>query len=70
MNRVLRLDPLGARRLLPRRVRQHLYDYMLRRERPLDDPRSEAITTDDFELRSADLAECMDVVAICRTPLR
>ena len=45
-----------------------LYDRMLRHYRPAEDPRSEAITTDDFELRGHGLDECMDVVAICRSP--
>ena len=69
MNRLLRLDPLRLRRLVPRRARQPLYDRMLRHYRPSEDPRSEAITTDDFELRGQGLDECMDVVALCRSPL-
>jgi SAM-dependent methyltransferase len=69
MNKLLRLDPLRVRRLVPRRARQSLYDRMLRHYRPPEDPRSEAITTDDFELRSHGLDECMDVVAVCRSPL-
>jgi SAM-dependent methyltransferase len=69
MNKLLRLDPLRLRRLVPRRARQRLYDRMLRRYRPPEDSRSEAITTDDFELRSHGLDECMDVVAVCRSPL-
>ncbi len=68
MNKLLRLDPLRVRRLVPRRARQSLYDRMLRHYRPAEDPRSEAITTDDFELRGHGLDECMDVVAICRSP--
>jgi SAM-dependent methyltransferase len=69
MNRLLRLDPLRLRRLVPRRARQSLYDRLLRRYRPPKDPRSEAITTDDFVLRGPPLDDCMDVVALCRSPL-
>ena len=38
MDRLLRLDPLRLRRLVPRRARQRLYDRMLRRYRPARGP--------------------------------
>jgi SAM-dependent methyltransferase len=69
LDRLLRMDPLRARRLAPRGVRQALYDRLLRHYRPPADPVAEAIGTDDFELRDQGLAECLDVCAFCRAPL-
>lgn len=69
LGRLLRLDPLRLRRLVPRRARQRLYDALLRHYRPPDDPRAEAITPEDFELRDSDLDRALDLVAFCRTPL-
>jgi SAM-dependent methyltransferase len=71
LDRLLRIDPLRARRLVPRRVRQSLYDRLLRHYRPSDDrrdPRAEAITIDDFELRTDVLEEALDLYAFCRAP--
>ncbi len=68
LDRTLARDPLRLRRLVPVRVKQWLYDTMLRRHRKHDDPRAAAITPADFELRSESLAEALDVVAICRAP--
>jgi SAM-dependent methyltransferase len=68
LDRVLRLDPLRARRLVPLRAKQRLYDVMLRRFRPPDDPRAEAITHEDFFLGDEDLPSCLDVFAVCRAP--
>lgn len=68
MNRILALDPLRARRLIPRRTRQRLYDALLRRSRRREDPRAKAITPDDFELRGAPLAQALDLFAVCRSP--
>jgi len=68
LDRLLRADPLRLRRVLPRRVRQRLYDYMLTRARRSADPRAAAIEVDDFELRSHALASCLDVVAVCQRP--
>src|SRR5439155_20960781 len=69
LDRLLRADPLRLRRLVPRTVRQSLYDGLLRHYRPAEDTRSEEITTDDFELRDDRLEESLDVVAFCRAPL-
>ena len=69
LDRVLRLDPLGLRRLVPRRARQRLYDRMLTRSRREPDPGAAAIEPGDFELRREGLQECLDLVAICRGPL-
>ncbi len=65
LDRLLRLDPLRARRLLPRRARQRLYDLLLRRSRREHDPRAAAIEVADFELGRENLEAALDVVAIC-----
>ncbi len=70
LDRLLRLDPLRLRRLVPTRGKQRLYDLMLRRSRKEVDPRAEAITPDDFRLESEGLEASLDVVAICRSPRR
>jgi SAM-dependent methyltransferase len=65
LDRLLRLDPLRLRRLVPRAARQRLYDRRLRRERAGEDPDAAAITTDDFRLARQPLDEALDLVAIC-----
>jgi SAM-dependent methyltransferase len=60
---LLRRDALRARRLVPRRARQLLYDRMLTRERATDDPRAAAITPEDFALRDSGLEQALDLVA-------
>lgn len=66
LDRLLRRDPLRARRMVPRRARQALYDRMLTRARRDEDPRAAAITPDDFEVRTEGLDGCLDVLALCR----
>ena len=67
LDRLLALDPLRVRRLVPNRVKRRLYDHRLRRARLRDeDPRPAAITVDDFRLEQAALDQCLDVVAVCR----
>jgi SAM-dependent methyltransferase len=66
LDALLRRDPLGFRRFVPRRLRQWLYDLMLARARRDPDPRASAITPDDFTLGDAPLEECLDLVAVCR----
>ena len=68
LDRLLAKDPLRARRAVPRRVRQALYDRMLTRARRTDDPRAAAITVDDFHVAAAGLDACLDVVAVCTSP--
>jgi SAM-dependent methyltransferase len=68
LDRLLRLDPLRLRRLVPRRLRQSLYDRLLRHYRPDADPRAEMIDVDDFELRRDQLDEALDVCAVCHSP--
>lgn len=69
LDRLLRLDPLRLRRLVPRQVRQRVYDRMLTRSRREPDPGAAAIEPSDFELRADRPAEALDLVAICRGPL-
>ena len=66
LDRLLRLDPLRLRRLVPRGARQALYDRRLGRERSGDDPDAAAITTDDFAIATEGLQTALDLVAICR----
>jgi SAM-dependent methyltransferase len=66
LDRLLRRDPLRLRCLVPRRLRQWLYDRRLSRERATADPRAGAIGVEDFELRSDRVESCLDVVAVCR----
>jgi SAM-dependent methyltransferase len=66
LDRLLRLDPLRLRRLVPRRLRQRLYDRKLTRERRRTDPRAAAIEVGDFRLSEERLDEAVDLVAICR----
>lgn len=65
LERLLGRDPLRLRRLVPRRMRQRLYDRLLSRHRAGDDPAAAAIGSRDFELREQQLDECLDLVAIC-----
>jgi SAM-dependent methyltransferase len=70
LDRLVRLDPLQLRRLVPRRIRQWLYDALLRHYRPTGDPRAAAIEERDFELRETGLEEALDLSAVCRWPRR
>jgi SAM-dependent methyltransferase len=63
---LLAKDPLRLRRLVPRSVRQRLYDWRLGRERSTPDPDASAIGVDDFTLGEADLAASLDLVAVGR----
>jgi SAM-dependent methyltransferase len=66
LDRLLRLDPLRLRRLLPRAARQALYDRRLGRERSGEDPDAAAITREDFALAKEGLDDALDLVAACR----
>jgi SAM-dependent methyltransferase len=70
LDRLLSLDPLRMRRLVPMKVKQRLYDRLLSRFRREVDPRSSAITDLDFYLSSEGLDGCLDLVAVCRRPVR
>jgi SAM-dependent methyltransferase len=68
LERLLRKDPLRMRHMIPRRVRQHLYDRRLSKERlERGDPRAAAIEVADFPIRDGPLQESLDLVAICRS---
>lgn len=66
LDRVLRLDPLRLRRLIPRRMRQRLYDWKLSQERRRTDARVAQIGRDDFRLSDERVDESVDLVAVCR----
>jgi SAM-dependent methyltransferase len=66
LDRMLGADRLGLRRLVPRRLRQALYDRLLVRARAEARPEEEAIEVGDFELRGPPLERALDLVAICR----
>lgn len=65
LDRLLSLDPLGLRRWVPRRLRQRLYDWGLRRERTQERADVREIGPEDFFLSSEQLDEALDLVAIC-----
>lgn len=67
LDRLLRADPLRARRLVPRRARRALYDALLSHARRGDDPRAAAITPEDFEVRADGVGAALDVIAVCST---
>ena len=66
LDRLLAVDPLRLRRLVPRRARQALYDRRLWRERSGHDPNASAIGLGDFRLGRERLDEALDLVALCR----
>ena len=66
LDRVLGLDPLKLRRLVPLGAKRLAYDYMHTRARHSTDPRAAAIGARDFEIRGDRLEECLDVIAIAR----
>lgn len=68
LHRLLALDPLRLRRLVPRRQRQQLYDWRLRRERAHPPPGAEEITPEDFRLSGDLIEDALDLVAICDLP--
>jgi SAM-dependent methyltransferase len=65
---LLRRDPLRVRRLVPRTVRQRLYDWRLGRERADPDHEAAAIGVGDFTLGNRELENALDLVAVCRRP--
>jgi SAM-dependent methyltransferase len=62
---LLRKDPLRLRRILPRRVRQILYDYKLTRSRIGEASPGSDFTTSDFDLRSDHPEAGLDLMAVC-----
>jgi SAM-dependent methyltransferase len=70
LDRLLRADPLRLRRLVPRRGWQWGYSVLLERSRRKEiHPLAELITPDDFSLSQDGIADCLDLVAVCRRPV-
>ncbi len=65
LDRLLARDPLRLRRLLPRRLRQQLYDWRLRSDRVTPRPGALAIVQEDFSLTRDGLEQAIDLIAIC-----
>lgn len=63
---LLRKDPLKVRRIVPRKIRQVLYDLKLSRARLAQESPAQDFDLSDFELRSEDLEEALDLMAVCR----
>ncbi len=70
LDRLLALDPLRLRRLVPMAVRRRLYDLLLRGHRRTADPRATEIAPEDFFLAETRLETALDVVAVCTAPSR
>jgi SAM-dependent methyltransferase len=68
LDRLLALDPLRLRRLIPRRVRQRLYDRRLNGDRVTPRPGALQIGVADFWLDDARLDDCIDLFAVCDNP--
>jgi SAM-dependent methyltransferase len=67
--RLLARDPLRLRRLVPRRLRQLLYDRRLSGDRVTPRPGALEIGQEDFWLSAAELDDAIDLFAICDRPL-
>jgi SAM-dependent methyltransferase len=65
LDRLLALDPLRLRRLIPRRARQWLYDRRLRSDRDTPRPAALEIGQQDFWLSGERLEQAIDLLAIC-----
>ncbi len=68
LDRLLALDPLRLRRLIPRAGRRRLYDWRLSRSRATPLPGADQIQPSDFTLSDggdAKLASSLDLFAIC-----
>jgi SAM-dependent methyltransferase len=70
LDRLLALDQLRLRRLIPRRVRQRLYDRRLSRDRVTARPGALEIGPEDFWLSGEVLDDTIDLFAICDRPLK
>lgn len=67
LERLLALDPLRLRRLIPRRARQRIYDRRLGRSRATARPGALDIEPGDFWLSAERLGQALDLVAVCDT---
>ncbi len=68
LDSLLSCDPLRLRRLVPRRLRQALYDWRLGRARR-EAGEFGAISPADFRLEDERLADSLDLVGVARLPL-
>jgi SAM-dependent methyltransferase len=68
LDRLLGLDPLRLRRLIPRRLRQRLYDRRLSGDRVKPRAGALEITVEDFWLAADDLDRSIDLFAVCDRP--
>jgi SAM-dependent methyltransferase len=68
LDRLLALDPLRLRRLVPRRLRQQLYDRRLSGDRVAPRPGALEIGQDDFWLDGERLEQAIDLFAVCDGP--
>ena len=68
LERLLARDPLRLRRLVPRRVRQYLYDRRLSGDRVTPRPGALEIGPDDFWLAGERLEQAIDLFAVCGGP--
>jgi len=68
LDRLLALDPLRLRRLMPRRLRQRLYDLRLNRDRVAPRRGALEIGVEDFSLDREDLDRSIDLFAVCDRP--
>jgi SAM-dependent methyltransferase len=68
LDRLLARDPLRVRRLVPRRLKQYLYDRRLSGDRVTPRPGALEIGPEDFWLDAGQLAQAIDLFAICDGP--
>ena len=68
LDRLLARDPLRLRRLVPRRLKQYLYDRRLSGDRVIPRPGALDIGPDDFWLDAGRLTESIDLFAVCSDP--
>jgi SAM-dependent methyltransferase len=69
LDRLLARDPLRLRRLVPRTVRQRLYDRRLSGDRVTPRAGALAIGPEDFSLESERLDDAIDLFAVCDRPV-
>lgn len=68
LDRLLARDPLRLRRLVPRRVKQYLYDRRLSGDRVTPRPGALEIAQEDFWLSGEELEQSIDLFAVCDAP--
>lgn len=68
LERLLALDPLRLRRLVPRVVKQRLYDRRLSADRRGERPEALEIVPEDFRLSAEALESAIDLFAVCEGP--